>query len=267
VRLPQAGPRAQVALRVLRTFAPGLIVLAGAFVAIAILFPLSVAFWSAGAANTFILFLGSSSLGLLIGFFVGWGRSSGIRWVSWPLLAYVEGFRGIPRIVIVLTAVVFFPRIGLGIEWAVLWGILALGVSSGAYQAEVFRAGFQSIPRGQIEAAVSVGMNRWRSMRYVILPQVMRTVLPPLGNEWIVVLKDTSLLIVLPGFARLRIPDVIELTKVAQTLQGNTFDITQWPIIFAAAAAVYLAMTLLISGLIRFAENRYKVPGLGVMQA
>jgi len=63
------------------------------------------------------------------------------------------------------------------------------------------------------------------------------------------------------------VPDVIELTKVAQTLQQATFDVTLWPVIFAAAAAVYLAMTLLVSGIIQYAEERYKVPGLGVMAA
>lgn len=263
-RLKAAAPEGR---RVLRSLAASAIVLGAGFTAIALLFPRFLTFWAVGAINTFILFVGSAALGLLIGFFVGWGRSSGIRPVSWPLLGYVEGFRGIPRIVIVLMAVVIFPRIGLGIDWAVLWGILALAVSSGAYQGEVFRSGFNSIPRGQVEAAMSLGMTYWQTMRFVTLPQVMRTILPPLGNEWISVLKDTSLLIVLPGFAQLRIPDVIELTKVAQTVQQSTFVVTQWPIIFAAAAIVYLAMTLVVSGLIQYAEKRFQVPGLGVMAA
>jgi len=253
--------------RLLRNLAAAGVVGIAAAIIISLAFPRSVAFWAVGAANTFILFAGSAALGLAIGFLVGWGRSAGPRLISWPLLAYVEGFRGIPRIVIVLLAVVIFPRIGLGIDWAVLWGILALGVSSGAYQAEVFRAGFQSVQRGQIEAATSLGLSYWQTMRYVTLPQTMRIVLPPLGNEWIVVLKDTSILILLPGFAQLSVPDVIELTKVAQTLQQATFDVTLWPVIFAAAAAVYLAMTLLVSGIIQYAEERYKVPGLGVMAA
>ena len=170
-------------------------------------------------------------------------------------------------LVLVLMTAVIFPRIGLGIDWAVLWGILALGLSSGAYQAEAFRSGFQSIPRGQVEAAMSLGLTPWQTMRHVTLPRVIRTVLPPLGNEWIVILKDTSLLIVLPGIAQLRIPDVVELTKVAATLQQNTFDITQWPLIFMVAAIMYLAITLLVSGLIRYAEGKFRVPGLGVMAA
>lgn len=253
--------------RLLRALAASAIVAAVAIGLVALLFPRYTAFWAVGAANTFILFAGSAALGLGIGFLVGWGRSSGVRLVSWPLLAYVEALRGIPRIVIVLMAIVIFPRIGLGIDWAVLWGILALGISSSAYQGEVFRSGFQTIPRGQLEAAASLGMTYWQTMRYVTLPQVMRTILPPLGNEWIVVLKDTSLLIVLPGVAQLRIPDVIELTKVAQTVQQATFVVTEWPFIFAAAAVVYLAMTLLVSGVIQYAEERFRVPGLGVMAA
>lgn len=253
--------------RLLRNLAAAGVVGIAAAIIISLAFPRSVAFWAVGAANTFILFAGSAALGLAIGFLVGWGRSAGPRLISWPLLAYVEGFRGIPRIVIVLLAVVIFPRIGLGIDWAVLWGILALGLSSGAYQAEAFRSGFQSIPRGQVEAAMSLGLTPWQTMRHVTLPRVIRTVLPPLGNEWIVILKDTSLLIVLPGIAQLRIPDVVELTKVAATLQQNTFDITQWPLIFMVAAIMYLAITLLVSGLIRYAEGKFRVPGLGVMAA
>ncbi len=222
-------------------------------------------FWAVGATNTLILFVGSAGLGLLIGFFAGWGRASQIPSVSLPLLAYVEGLRGIPRLAIVLMAVVIFPRIGIGINWAVLWGILALGVSSGAYQGEVFRSGFQSIPRAQIEAATSLGMTYWQTMRHVTLPQVVRTILPPLGNEWIIVLKDTSLLIVLPAFVGLRVPDVFELTRVAETVQRATLDVVLWPLIFLGAAAIYLAMTVLISKSIQFLEERFQVPGLGVV--
>ncbi len=222
-------------------------------------------FWAVGATNTFILFLGSAGLGLFIGFFVGWGRASRIPTVSLPLLVYVEGLRGIPRLAIVLMAVVIFPRLGVGINWAVLWGILALGVSSGAYQGEVFRSGFQSIPRPQIEAATSLGMTYWQTMQHVTLPQVVRTILPPLGNEWIIVLKDTSLLIVLPAFVSLRVPDVFELTRVAETVQRATLDVTLWPLIFLGAAAVYLAMTIVISKTIQFLEERFQVPGLGVV--
>jgi len=267
VRFGTLWARVAEGRRVLRSLAPAAIVGLVAALIVALVFPRSLAFWAVGAANTFILFVGSAALGLAIGFLVGWGRSSGVRSISWPLLVYVEGLRGIPRIVIVLMAVVIFPRMGLSIDSAVLWGILALGVSSGAYQGEVFRAGFQSVQRGQMEAAASLGLTYWQTMRYVTLPQVMRTILPPLGNEWIVVLKDTSILIILPGVAQLHIPDVIELTKVAQTLQQATFDVTQWPVIFAAAAVIYLAMTLLVSGLIQYAEERFKVPGLGVMAA
>src|SRR3989304_6236742 len=137
----------------------------------------------------------------------------------------------------------------------------------GASQAAPFRSGFQSIPRGQVEAAMSLGLTPWQTMRHVTLPRVIRTVLPPLGNEWIVILKDTSLLIVLPGIAPPRTPGVVEPTKVAAPLQQNTFDITQWPLIFMVAAIMYLAITLLVSGLIRYAEGKFRGPGLGVMAA
>lgn len=233
-----------------------------------------VCFWVVSAANTFFLFGGSALFGLVIGFFGGWGRATGNPLLSLPAMAYIEFFRGIPRIVIVLMAIVIFPALGrlspllrwLGdIDNAVIWGIIALGVSSGAYQAEVFRAGFQSIAYGQIEAANSIGMNYWQTMRHVTLPQVIRTILPPLGNEWIIVLKDTSLLVILisiPG----HFPGVFELTARARFLQTVTPEVSLWPLIFLAAAAIYLVMTMLISRTIQLLEERFKVPGLGVLR-
>lgn len=231
--------------------------------------------WIIAAANTAFLFAASAALGLLIGFFAGWARSTDHRLVNWPALGYIEAFRGIPRIVIVLMAIVLFPAIGRahpllawlgGVDMAVLWGILALGVSSGAYQAEVFRSGFASISYGQIEAAKSTGMDYWQTMRHVTLPQVIRTILPPLGNEWIIVLKDTSLLVILisiPG----TFPSVFELTARARFLQTTTPTPTLWPLIFLAAAAIYLILTVIISKSIELAEERWKVPGLGVLEA
>lgn len=232
-----------------------------------------VCFWALALGNTVVLFLGSAMLGLGIGFFVGWARSTGRILLTVPAGVYVETLRGIPRIVIVLLAIFIFPRIGrlspllgwLGdVDSAVLWGILALGVSSGAYQAEVFRSGFQSIPRGQIEAAHSIGMRYGQTMRHVTLPQVIRTVLPPLGNEWIIVLKDTSLLVALTGIPN-QFPGVFEVTARAIFLRQAIFDPTVWPFIFLAAAAIYLTLTIAISRIIQFVEERFKVPGLGVL--
>jgi His/Glu/Gln/Arg/opine family amino acid ABC transporter permease subunit len=225
-----------------------------------------------GAVNTLILFLGASGIGLGLGFLAGWGRSSGHPIASIPSTLYIETFRGIPRIVIVLMALVIFPIIGgltRSLNWladidnAIIWGIVALGISSGAYQAEVFRSGFQSIASGQVEAARSLGMNYWQVMRYIILPQVVRTVLPPLGNEWIIVLKDTSLLYLLPGTV-VRIPGVLELTARANFLRTTTYDPLMWPLIFLGAALIYLVLTSIMSRVIHFVEESYKVPGLGV---
>lgn len=243
-----------------------------------------VLFWAIAAANTAFLFLGASALGLVIGFLAGWARATDRTLVDWPAMAYIESFRGIPRIVIILLAIVIFPALARfgeanpwfilspvlswlgGIDQAVWWGIVALGVSSGAYQAEVFRSGFESIPRGQIEAAQSVGMDGWQTMKHVTLPQVIRSVLPPLGNEWIIVLKDTSLLVLLvslPG----TFPSVFELTARARFLQTVSPDVGLWPLIFLATAAIYLVMTLTISYAIQLVEERFSVPGLGVLEA
>lgn len=225
-----------------------------------------VCFWVIAALNTFVLFLGSSFLGLGLGFLFGWARATGSPFVNLPSLVYIESFRGIPRIVIVLMAIIIFPRLGSSIDQSVLWGIAALGISSGAYQAEVFRSGFQSISHGQIEAAQSLGMDYWQTMRHVTLPQVIRTILPPLSNEWIIVLKDTSLLVFLTSIPG-TFPSVFELLARARYYQTTVFDVRIWPFIFLATALIYLVMTVIISRTFQWAEERYEVPGLGVMPA
>ncbi len=234
-----------------------------------------ICFWGVTVGNTVMLFLGSAMLGLLIGFVVGWGRSTRHPLASVPAGVYVETLRGIPRIIIVLLAIVIFPRIGrltpllgwLGdVDSSFLWGIIALGISSGAYQAEVFRSGFESIAHGQIEAAHSLGLTYWQTMRHITLPQVVRTILPPLGNEWIIVLKDTSLLVALTGIPS-QFPGVFEVTARARSLQLSILDPSVWPLIFLVAAAVYLVLTIAISKTIQIVEENYKVPGLGVVTA
>lgn len=127
-------------------------------------------------------------------------------------------------------------------------GILGLAICYGAYLAELFRAGIQSIGRGQMEAARSLGMSYLQAMRYIILPQAFRVVLPPLGNEFIAMLKDTALLTVIA---------LPELTQRARIFAADTFRVFE-P--YITIGALYLCMTLLLSVLVRAAERRLALP-------
>ena len=125
--------------------------------------------------------------------------------------------------------------------------IIALGIGYGAFEAEVFRAGIQSIHKGQMEAAKSLGMTYFQSMRFIILPQAIRRVLPPLGNDFIACLKDSSLVSVVA---------VNELTQMGRLRTATTFRAMET---YNVVAFLYLSMTLLLSFLVRWLENKMKI--------
>ena len=188
---------------------------------------------------------------------------------------YVEVIRGIPLVVLLLYVafalfpvfvdlVVAFGKWGIGvipgsgiflslstfsIRAVSMEGraIIALGFGYGAYEAEVFRAGIQSIGKGQTEAARSLGMTYMQSMRFIILPQAIRRVLPPLGNDFIACLKDSSLATVLA---------VDELTQMGRMLRAANFRVLE---VFNIMAFLYLSMTLLLSGAVHWLEKKMKI--------
>jgi len=127
--------------------------------------------------------------------------------------------------------------------------IIALSFGYGAYLSEVYRAGIESIPRGQTEAARSLGMSYFQSMRYVILPQAIRVVLPPLGNDFIAMLKDSSLISVIA------LPEVLQQGRLWISRNFRAFEG------FNSVALVYLVMTLLLSLLVRVIERKAALPG------
>jgi len=177
---------------------------------------------------------------------------------------YVEIVRGVPLVVLMLyTAFVLLPILvnwiaGLGRLLDIAWladtsirnvsfearAIAALAFGYGAYEAEVFRAGIQSIERGQMEAARSLGMTYFQAMRYVILPQAIRRVLPPLGNDFIALLKDSSLATVLA---------VPELTQLGRIQRSSTFRVYE---VFNTIAFLYLSMTVALSFGVKALERR-----------
>ena len=163
-------------------------------------------FVSDGVLITAFLTLSSFGFILIVGLLGGLGRISSNRIVHFVASLYVEIVRGIPLLVQLIwwyfAAPVVIQYIGTILRFsalaeyranALLLAVVGLVVCYGAYMSEIFRAGILSIQRGQMEAARSLGMNYFQAMRYVVLPQALRVVLPPVGNEFIMLLKDTSL--------------------------------------------------------------------------
>lgn len=190
-------------------------------------------------------------IALVIGMFVGLGRVSRNTIIRNASRFYVEVVRGIPILVLI-----FYVALVLVVDFAAFLGIEARDLSSqyraiaalaiiyGAYLAEIFRAGIQSIGRGQMEAARSLGMSYAQAMRYIILPQAVRNVLPALGNDFISMLKDSSLVSVLA---------VRDITQYAQLYSGSTFRFRE---AFTVLSVLYLTMTLILSALVQWLERR-----------
>jgi glutamine transport system permease protein len=200
-----------------------------------------------GAGVTIQISALSVSFGLLIGMFVGIARLSKL----WPvkLLAgiYVDFIRGTPLLVQIFIIYFALPMIlGTRID-PFIAAITACSINSGAYVAEIFRAGIQSIDKGQMEAGRSLGMTWAQTMRYIILPQAFKRIIPPLGNEFIAMLKDSSLVSVI-GFE--------ELTRRGQLIIARTYGSFE---IWLTVAFIYLIMTLTISRLVDYLERRYKI--------
>lgn len=186
--------------------------------------------------------------GLLFGFVLGaavglmkLSRSLPVRKLAG---AYVEAIRGTPLIVQVMFLYFGVPMaVGMRIR-PVTAGIIAIAVNSGAYIAEIVRGAVQSIDPGQVEAGRSIGLTRAQTMRYIVWPQAFRRMIPPLGNQFIISLKDTSLLVVI---------GVAELTRVGQEIIAVNFRAFE---VWLTVGVVYLMMTLTIARLLRMAEDR-----------
>ncbi|MBU8544609.1 MULTISPECIES: amino acid ABC transporter permease [Roseomonadaceae] len=201
---------------------------------------------AAGAVTTAQLAIVSIIIGLLIGLVGGLARVSGLAALNGVALFYVTLLRGVPLLVTMLFLYYGLPSLGLLLE-AKAVAILALSLTNGAYVTEIIRAGIQSIDRGQMRAARSLGMGWGLAMRRIVLPQALRRVLPPIGNEAITLLKNTALVSVIA------IPDLLRAGTDIMTWQANTFS----P--FAGVALMYLAMTLPLVWLVARLESRWRV--------
>ena len=198
-----------------------------------------------GAGITIKITAMSVALGIFIGLFVGIARICRVRPLRWIAAVYVDFFRGTPLLVQIFLFYFAVPVItGQRIDPYVA-AVGSCGINSGAYIAEIVRAGIQSIDDGQMEAGRSLGMTWTQTMRYIIVPQAMKRVIPPLGNEFIALLKDSSLVSVI-GFE--------ELTRRGQLIIAKTYASLE---IWFSVAIICLIMTLTISRLVAFLEKRY----------
>ena len=200
-----------------------------------------------GAGVTIKITAISVLLGILIGLFVGIARISTNRAIHLVAAVYVDFLRGTPLLVQIFLVYFALPVVtGQRIDPFVA-AIAACSINSSAYVAEIFRAGIQSIDAGQMEAGRSLGMTWAQTMRYIIVPQAARRVIPPLGNEFIALLKDSSLVSVI-GFE--------ELTRRGQLIIARTYASLE---IWICVAIIYLVMTVSISRLVAWLERRYQI--------
>ncbi len=198
-----------------------------------------------GAGVTIKITAMSVAVGVLIGLFVGIARISHVRLLRFLAAVYVDFFRGTPLLVQIFLVYFALPVLtGQRVDPYVA-AVGACGINSGAYVAEIFRAGIQSIDNGQMEAGRSLGMTWTQTMRYIIIPQAFKRVIPPLGNEFIALLKDSSLVSVI-GFE--------ELTRRGQLIIAKTYGSLE---IWISVAIIYLVMTLTISRFVAYLERRF----------
>ena len=200
-----------------------------------------------GARATLNLTLVSGGLGLLIGLILGLGEISILKIFRWPAEFVVWVIRGTPLLVQILFMYLALPML---FPWAKFdeftAGAAALSLNVGAYNAEVIRAGIIAVPRGQTEAARSLGLSHLQSLVFVVLPQAFRIVIPPLVNNGVALLKDSSLVGTI---------GLLELAQAGNRISAETFQ----PVpVLATVAAVYLILTTVLTWMTSYLERLWR---------
>jgi His/Glu/Gln/Arg/opine family amino acid ABC transporter permease subunit len=203
-----------------------------------------------GARLTLLLTCVVLLLGVPAGLLVALARLAGFRPLTAAATVYVEAVRGTPLLMQIYVIYFVLPAAGINLP-QLTTAIAALSLNAAAYISEIFRAGIQSIDAGQMEAAQALGMSRASAMRWVILPQTLRRVLPPLTNEAVALLKDSSLVSIIA---------LTELMRVGTQIAANTGAATT---IYLAVALIYLAMTLPLTHLVRHLEAKWQPVSAG----
>ena len=203
-----------------------------------------------GIAVTLQITVFAVLIGVAVGLIVALGKMSSLKPIKILFSAYVELLRGTPLIVQVLIVYAGIPMLlqsnHINFKWddPILASILVCGINSSAYVAEIIRSGLQAVDKGQMEAARSLGMSHFQSMRFIIVPQAFRIILPALTNEFIALLKETAVLSII---------SVTEVTRRSMLWAATSFE--YWPAYFGTAV-VYLSITLPLSRLVAYLERR-----------
>jgi polar amino acid transport system permease protein len=205
------------------------------------------------AKNTIIYTVFAFVGGVVLGLTMALLRLSSIRAYRWLAAVYIEIFRGLPALLTIIL-VGFLTPIALGIQFPTILGvstggIFALCLVAGAYLAETIRSGIEAVPRGQVEAARSLGMSHGVTLRRVVIPQAFRIIIPPLTNELVLLLKDTSLLAILGVTIAQK-----ELTKFSRDAASTNFNGT--PLV--VGGLLYLIITVPLTRLVSLLEKRNK---------
>ncbi|WFF41159.1 amino acid ABC transporter permease [Salinicola endophyticus] len=197
-----------------------------------------------GVPYTLLISFGGLAIGFVIGMLFGLMRIAPSRWLRYPAVFYIEVFRGTPVLVQVLFIFYGLPTLLGGPIPAITAGIAAIALNAGAYISEIVRGGVQSIERGQREAGLSLGLSATQTFQYIIWPQALRRMIPALGNQGIVSIKDTSLFSVI---------GVGELVRQGQVYIAQTFTALE---VYFMIALLYLAITLSLSMALSLLERK-----------
>ncbi len=213
-----------------------------------------------GASNTLLIALSGTVAGFIIGLAVAvirtiplkartpWPVRAGVRSLQFLLVAYIEIFRGTPMMVQAMV-VYYGSQQLLGLNFpAMTAGFIVVSINTGAYMAEIIRGGIDSIDRGQTEAAQSIGMNHLQTMIFIILPQAIRNIMPAIGNEFVVNIKDTSVL---------NIISVTELFFLSNSAAGTYLRYFE---VFFVTSIVYFILTFTVTRILRLLERRLDGP-------
>jgi His/Glu/Gln/Arg/opine family amino acid ABC transporter permease subunit len=196
-----------------------------------------------GAVYTVEVSVLAIAFGLVLGWLFGFSAVSGLRALQAVTWCYVQFIRGTPLLVQIF--LIYFGLAALGFNLPAFWaGVIALGLNAGGFQAEIVRAGIESIDRGQTEAARSIGMSRFQTLLFILVPQTIRRVIPPVTNELITLVKSSSLLSAIAA---------LELTHAGQLIIARTFAPFE---IYAAVALIYLVMVSVLSRVSALLEKR-----------
>ncbi len=202
-----------------------------------------------GLGVTLLLTAFSIVLGTILGILLASGRSYASRPIAYFILIYEKVLRGIPLLVLLFLIYFGFPQIGINLD-AFTSAIIGLGLRSSAYQAQIYRGAINSIPEGQIHAAYSLGMNKLKAIRHVIIPQMLRLSIPGWSNEFTILLKDTSLAF---GIG------VIELMRQGRYIQVRDPNLTL--VIYLLIALMFFILVFSANKILRYVEKKYQMAG------